>query len=171
MGRPSLNFEQYADALFFVTKRGLSHARRFIIDSLGSCLPDDPIAVIEMANLCEVNAPWLLEQYLKLCERDEPLSNSEASRLSTLCVVAVSRIRETRSRHAGRTEGWLEGLKARSTNRPCCGRWGGGICSCKPPIGDPPPSAVQMIEEEEYLMKRTGGPRLGLVVNTLDFSE
>lgn len=160
MGPPALSFKQYTDAMFFATKWDLTGARRFMIDTLGSCLPDDPVVVIQMANVCEVNAPWLLHQYSKLCEREEPLSDSEASRLSTLCVVAISRIREIRTRYAGKQDGLVAGanwMRNRYTNEPYCEEWHrGGKCDCAPPIDldHALPSTEELIKREEYLMKR-----------------
>lgn len=166
MPTPQASFTEWSEALYFATQYGLSKARKYIINTLAEagCLPkDDPTAVIQLAECCKVNAPWLLPQYVAVCERSDPLSDTEAERLGIPTFAAISRIREKRATLEAQRKGGKEALTA-----SCCGkpriqmtqtRYGSSSttvsCACAPYAPPVTPATPDMIKDEPYLAKRT----------------
>lgn len=187
MPTPRASFAEWSDALYFATQHNLTKARLYITDTLepaGCLLRDNPTAVIQLADRCKVNAPWLLPQYVALCERTDPLSDDEAGRLTVPDFAAISRIREKRATLEAQRKGAEEARTA-----CCCGKprpnpsysgtfnrnrrthFGGGYnkgydndyddsptipaCACVPYTFAAMPNTADMIKDEPYLTERT----------------
>lgn len=164
---PQASFAEWSEALYFATQYNLPKARKYIIDTVdaaGSLPQDDPTAVIQLADRCKVNAPWLLPQYVAVCERNDTLSDDEAGRLTVQALIAVSRIREKRARLEALQQGGEAARAAcccgKSRANPCHdGRFNRTAilpaCKCAPHAGPPIPATADLIRDEPYLLKRT----------------
>lgn len=163
MAPSALDFDQWNDALYFATQYHLPKAREYIIDTIGSsgCLPQDaPAKVIQVADRSKINAPWLLPQYVALCERTNPLSDKEAELLTIQAFAAISRIREKRAALEGQKKGGEE-----SRTACCCGTdrsyydsyYGSrqiSACECGNYTAPAMSPTVDMINDEPYLAAR-----------------
>ncbi|KAG8925056.1 hypothetical protein FRC00_004390 [Tulasnella sp. 408] len=103
-GEDHFTFEQWAGAFAVANRLGVSHIRKYVIQRLQnalSCL--DPFDCIDAALKYRVQ-DWLFHPFLRICERQEPLSSAEILRLGSERSSAVGRVREKLLAHKNHLE-------------------------------------------------------------------
>ncbi|KIO17516.1 hypothetical protein M407DRAFT_32816 [Tulasnella calospora MUT 4182] len=93
-GDDRFTFEQWAGALATANRLGIPRIRSYVTQRLQGALNHlDPFDCIDVATKYRVHE-WLLQPFIRICERQDPLSPAEVSRLGTERTSAVCRIRE-----------------------------------------------------------------------------
>ncbi|KAG9033877.1 hypothetical protein FS837_002323 [Tulasnella sp. UAMH 9824] len=118
-GDDHFTFQQWAGALAVANRLGVSQIRKHVIHRLQtalSCL--DPFDCIDAALKYRAQ-DWLFHPFLRICERQEPLSSAEILRLGSERSSAVGRIREKLLAHKNHLEvTWLRGRLSSLRKQP-----------------------------------------------------
>ncbi|KAG9042599.1 hypothetical protein FS837_010657 [Tulasnella sp. UAMH 9824] len=94
IGDDQFTFEQWAGALATANRLGTRRIRDYIVQRLEGHLNRlDPFDCIDVATKYRVHE-WLFQPFIRICERQEPLSPAEVLRLGSERTSAVCRVRE-----------------------------------------------------------------------------
>ncbi|KAG8918327.1 hypothetical protein FRC01_001921 [Tulasnella sp. 417] len=123
-------FREWVGALRLATIFGHSEARRFAISFLERKLTDnDPFDVIDAAKTCNVDQ-WLQAQYVRIAQRTDFPSDTEARRLGITSFAAVCKLREKSAYDSGKAAGIKEVV------HPPCATCSSASASAKKDKGD-----------------------------------
>lgn len=97
---PRPNFLQLARAMKLADAWGFEGLKGYIRTQMEAVVSQgDPIQCLETAKLYKIEGPLLAAATKLLCERDKPLSTSEASRIALPQAMAICHVREARLAH------------------------------------------------------------------------
>ena len=102
----TLSFQELADVLHLSTMWSFDRIREYAIDEIEK-EPRDPFELLELSFKCNVEK-WRLLSYRRMCERVQPLTLAEASRLGLPRFVAICHVRERWM--ASRIQNWRCGM-------------------------------------------------------------